>query len=409
MSFMSRAIRFAALLTFVLSIAFPSTAGAVGQFDETTNVTQSHPVEPSLADLVDRFIQCNAIDEEIYCTSLGFVEIVPGTREWDRQVGRLLRARPSGGDGNLATYLQWLNSLEPAESKALLDNELQSARSAVAQLKLVDLVASGSAIPEGFFSAYPQLGIVEGSELANALRVASLTGPETPVLATLAELKVVTKEEGLDESLFALQPRTSSSGQPDASTQGYPAVGGPTSRYIIYSYYTRQDNRYYCGPATMQAIDWANDGSKETQYAWATVMGTTSQGTWINSLVNAVKSYTSWDSSTYGGAYSVISLSGKSSTWFMIKHEIRIGLYGAPIVEHPVLKKAYFPYLAKDHGGHYQTGRGYSYNSDTIAIFEPLDECDLDYSPCNNTGTRQYVSYVNLFNATVANQNTLGG
>ncbi|HDL41943.1 MAG TPA: hypothetical protein ENG98_02875 [Actinobacteria bacterium] len=43
------------------------------------------------------------------------------------------------------------------------------------------------------------------------------------------------------------------------------------------------------------------------------------------------------------------------------------------------------------------TGRGYSRTSNTISIFEPLNEDDFDNN--NHTGKVQYVNYVNVSNA----------
>ena len=60
----------------------------------------------------------------------------------------------------------------------------------------------------------------------------------------------------------------------------------------------------------------------------------------------------------------------------MTQHEFRIGYYGAPVIEHVMLKTAFFFYINQNHGGHFQTGKGYNSTAETISIFDPYDERD---------------------------------
>jgi hypothetical protein len=175
-------------------------------------------------------------------------------------------------------------------------------------------------------------------------------------------------------------------------------LDAPNYRYIIYDYYREQETSYWCGPATMESLADA-DGNDQTQSHWADELDTTEEGTSIWNLVPVINDHTNWDSSSHGGSYAVVSVSGKDQNWFVAQHEERIGIYGAPIAEHVKLWKTYFDYLKYDHGGHYQTGRGYSHSNNKIAIFEPFDERDWCWQG-NYTGKRQYVSFQNMWDAT---------
>jgi hypothetical protein len=55
-------------------------------------------------------------------------------------------------------------------------------------------------------------------------------------------------------------------------------------------------------------------------------------------------------------------------------HQKHLGVYKAPVIEHVQLLKRYFPYLAFNHSGHYQVGRGYDRAKGTIAIYEVFNE-----------------------------------
>ena len=172
--------------------------------------------------------------------------------------------------------------------------------------------------------------------------------------------------------------------QADIGTQA--AVGGP---YIIMNgYETKQATRYYCGPATMQSIDWGDpgdDGVKDTQNTWADILGTTSgSGTSISALVSTTNSSTTWDNKV--GSYIVGSVSSwNTATWYD-KHLNHFGgnpnarSRKAPIIEHVMLYERFFPYLTENHGGHFQVGRGAKWARETdpktIYYFEVYNEND---------------------------------
>lgn len=81
-------------------------------------------------------------------------------------------------------------------------------------------------------------------------------------------------------------------------------------------------------------------GVDKTQEEWANILNTTETGgTWIGSIVNAINSYTNWDSSEHGGQYIIYYLNGRTQAWFENAHRLRIGLGMAPIVENVNLIK----------------------------------------------------------------------
>jgi hypothetical protein len=72
------------------------------------------------------------------------------------------------------------------------------------------------------------------------------------------------------------------------------------------------------------------------------------------------------------------------------------------VIEHVQLLKRYFPYLAFNHSGHYQVGRGYDKAKGTIAIFEVFNERRFN-SRGNVTDGPKNIPASALFNATLAN------
>lgn len=343
--------------------------------------------QETLADVADRLVDCFDVDGENYCTHLGFIDLEKGSAEWDEMWAAAELEVPSGtGDMPLRSFIYYLDSLPAAELAAVEALELEKAYGAVGKVKLYDYVGFDQPIPAGFFDEYPELGIAEGSPAALALRKAAATG-EPLDLTGLYEATEADIAEDVAQGL----PAAAVGGN---STQSVP--GAPSSRYLIYSAYREQTKSYYCGPATFQAIDGGDDGGFESQDYWAGQLGTTTDGTAISSIVSAINSYTAWDN--LAGTYAEISTVGKTSSWYFDVHQINIGLDGAILVEHVRLEKQFYPYLAYNASGHFQTGRGYSLSSGNIAIFEPYDERDWKTGG-NYTGKHQYVHYTNIFNA----------
>ena len=350
------------------------------------------PESATPEELAARLIRCTDVDGEQYCFCVGFTDLQPGSAEWQKWLSAVLAEGDSFGDMSLASYLQIRARLSPEELRKLEEEELATARDAVGGIKLGNYLGEQEPIPDGFFERYPSLGIAEGSPQADALRQAACTGESVDLSVFHTPTALEAREEALVRGVAV-------PGE-DVTIQGdFHTLDAPNYRYIIYPYYREQVKSYYCGPATMESFADA-DGNDHSQYYWADVLGTETLGyTSIWSLVPAINNHTSWDSSSHGGSYAVVSVAGKDQNWFVAQHEERIGVYGAPIAEHVKLRKTYFDYLQYDHGGHYQTGRGYSHSNNKIAIFEPFDERDW-CSGGNYTGKRQYVSFGDMWGAT---------
>lgn len=144
-----------------------------------------------------------------------------------------------------------------------------------------------------------------------------------------------------------------------------------------------QNQTYWCGPATMQAIGWGSDQQRKNQSYWARRLGTTSAGTSITDMVRVVNNKTDYDDADRAGPYIVLDISDFTfKQWYrlMMRH---IHDYQAPVVLHPVLLKQYYPYLDDDASGHFQVGRGFDQNpggNRQIGYFEPWDQSRFDPS-----------------------------
>jgi Peptidase_C39 like family len=175
----------------------------------------------------------------------------------------------------------------------------------------------------------------------------------------------------------------------------------PTSSYIMKGFQTSQEKGYWCGPATFQSIDWADDKQRDTQGSWAKDLGTTTSGTAISAMVKQTNLKTNWDLAA--GTYIVQNVGHWNAQKFFTVHQNHLGDgQPAPIIEHTQLLKRYFPYLAFNHSGHYQVGRGYDRAKGTIAIYEVFNERRFN-SRGNVTDGPKNIPATALFNATLAN------
>ncbi len=357
--------------------------------------TPERPLEmedTALEELAADLLRCTDIEREQYCFGVGFTDLKPGSPEWQRWLSVALAQEDSDtGDMSLATYLQIRARLSSAELRELEREEFIRAHAAVGSVKLGNYLGKREPIPAGFFERYPLLDIAEGSPQAAALRKAARTGEPLDLSAFYMPTDAEIQEEVRLLGTF----------QPGALPTQQAYSSSPYYRHIIPHYYREQIKSYYCGPATMETFADAA-GSLRDQYYWADKLGTEALGyTSIWSLIPTINDYTNWSASYHGGPYAVVSVNGpgKDINWFVAQHEIRIGIYAAPIVEHVLLHTNYFDYLRYNHGGHYQTGRGYSHINGTISIFEPYDEQKWS-SGGYHTGKPQSVSFYDMWRAT---------
>lgn len=344
----------------------------------------------------DRVIRCETIDTERFCTELGFVDIARGSAAWDAQLQALLATPASDtGERSFAQTVLMLEALKPQEVAARQAEQIAQARSGVGLVRLVDALSGGEALPAGFFADHPALGVEEGSALAGVLREQAANPNAETLGQRLAQAGAVRTQSGtLIQAAVGSESTSAAAGAMAAAA----VPGGAT---IMYGYYHKQDKSYYCGVATMQMIHWFATGVQlnQTSY-WAPRLNTTTAGTALSDIVLRINTDTNLDTA-HGGSYSMVSIIGHDLNWFRTVNETRIGVYGAPIVEHVMLKRAYYTYLKYDHGGHFQVGRGYSNTDDNLYVMEPYNERDWS-STGNVTGTYQSVPFANVWNATQA-------
>ncbi|MFC0623897.1 C39 family peptidase [Kribbella deserti] len=232
-------------------------------------------------------------------------------------------------------------------------------------------------------------------------------GGRTGALSTadfVHERAALNEEDRLDSELAEM--RTAWQGREKAKAlrtdQVEVARELPKKLALMGGYGTSQERGYWCGPATFQSIDWANDNQKDSQASWAEDLGTTTAGTGIGAMVQQTNLKTTWDN--YAGTYIVQSVGHWDTKKFFDVHRKHLGDgTGAPVIEHTQLLKRYFPYLAYNYSGHYQVGRGYDTDQGTITIFEVFNEKRFN-SRGNDTAGSQEIPASALFNATLANQ-----
>jgi hypothetical protein len=171
---------------------------------------------------------------------------------------------------------------------------------------------------------------------------------------------------------------------PDVEARGGFGESYPTRSKILTSKVARAQNQtYWCGPATMQAIGWSSQEKRKNQSYWARRLGTTTAGTAITDMVRVVNNKTDYDDQGQAGPYVVLDISDFTfKQWYrlMMRH---VHDYQAPVILHPVLLKQYYPYLDDDASGHFQVGRGFDQDPDgnrKIGYFEPWDQSRFDPS-----------------------------
>jgi hypothetical protein len=328
------------------TIAAPTTLPAARSWNDVVReVSATAPQGASLraASAVKQpapVMRCFKLEDENYCLGLGFVDTIP----------------------TAATI-----------SAAATAPAIKSADSSAGDLSPSDFVAQRAAMSD---QARLNAELSEmwtawaGREKARSLRTADAS--TTPTVGKSAS------------TMSALTART-----PPAQF----AMMGP--------YATSQEKSYWCGPATLQSIDWADDKRRDTQASLAKALGTSS-GTSISAMVRQTNLRTNWDIAA--GTYIVQSVRGWTTKKFFTVHQKHLGDgSGAPVIEHVQLLKRYFPYLAFNHSGHYQVGRAYSKIKGTIGIFEVFNERRFNRRGHVTNGAKNIPASA-LFNATLANK-----
>lgn len=264
----------------------------------------------------------------------------------------------------------------------------------------------------GFVDMVPTAATISAAATASAMTSAgSATGALSPS-DFVAERAAMSDHARLNAELSemwtawvgrdkARSMRTGAATKPAATASALIARTPPAAFAIMGGYATSQERGYWCGPATFQSIDWADDKQKNTQATWAKYLGTTRSGTAISAMVRQTNLRTNWD--VAGGTYIVQSVRGWTTQKFFAAHQKHLGDgTPAPVIEHVQLLKRYFPYLAFNHSGHYQVGRAYSRTKGTIGIFEVFNERRFNSRGHVTNGAKNIPASA-LFNATLAN------
>ncbi|WP_328520053.1 C39 family peptidase [Kribbella sp. NBC_00359] len=335
-------------------------------------------------------LRCFKLETEDYCLGLGFVDQVPTgaqlratlsppERHADGELG-VEQDIPTGDLTPAAFVAERAAMPKSTRVNAELD-EMQAAWDGRAKARELRLLAESAAPTES--------GEPAGDATAQPTPVSPGTPQPTPVGQTSAATPTRTTP-------------TQGTPTPAPTPVNPPAapVKLPASAYIMKGFQTSQEKGYWCGPATFQSIDWADDNQKDTQASWAKDLGSTTSGTAISAMVQQTNLKTNWDKPA--GAYIVQSVSHWNAQTFFTVHQKHLGVYKAPVIEHVQLLKRYFPYLAFNHSGHYQVGRGYDRAKGTIGIYEVFNERRFN-SRGNVTDGPKNVPATALFNATLAN------
>ena len=330
----------------------------------------------STAEQSTQVMRCFKLDEENYCLGLGFVDQVP-----------------TGAQISAAVT-------EPSDSSTAGEVGVEQ-DIATGDLSPAAFVTERAALPKGqrvaaeledMQTAWDGRDKARSLRLLNSPSTSEPTGtPDTPGTPTPPATPGT--------------PTPPSTPEPTRSTPSAPATPTvpkplPSSAYIMKGYQTSQEKGYWCGPATFQSIDWADDNQKDTQASWAKDLGSTTSGTAISAMVKQTNVKTAWPKTA--GTYIVQNVSNWNAQTFFAVHQKHLGVYKAPVIEHVQLLKRYFPYLAFNHSGHYQVGRGYDKAKRTIAIFEVFNERRFN-SRGNVTDGPKNIPASALFNATLAN------
>ena len=344
-------------------------------------------------------LRCFKLDAENYCLGLGFVQEVPtGPQRHALMAEPSLRAADemgaeqdiSTGDLTPAAFVAERAALPKTQRVTAELDEMEAAWNGRAKAReLRELAEAETPPPNPETQQTPQSAIAQPTAPTTPPDEATTAPTSTPTVTPTGTPTVA-------------PTRTAPTGGTPTAVPTTPVapVAAPASAYLMKGFQTSQEKGYWCGPATFQSIDWADDNQKDTQASWAKDLGSTTSGTAISAMVKQTNLKTAWPKSA--GTYIVQNVSHWTAQTFFTVHQKHLGVYKAPVIEHVQLLKRYFPYLAFNHSGHYQVGRGYDKAKGTIAIFEVFNERRFN-SRGNVTDGPKNIPASALFNATLAN------
>ncbi|WP_350275293.1 C39 family peptidase [Kribbella sp. HUAS MG21] len=373
-------------------------------------------------------LRCFKLDSENYCLGLGFVAQLPtGADRHALMTQPSLRAADTGavdaeqdiptGDLTPAAFVAQRAAMPKSQRVTAELDEMQAAWNGRTKARELRQLAEANTPPPNPQTPEPTPTTPSTPSTPSSQSSQSPTGaagPTTPSAPTTATPATSSAPTDTPAPTGTTTPSGTST-PTGVPTRTVPTVGTstpvpsqtpvapvapPASAYIMKGYQTSQEKGYWCGPATFQSVDWADDNQKDTQASWAKDLGTTTSGTAISAMVKQTNLKTAWPKSA--GTYIVQNVSNWNTKTFFTVHQKHLGVYKAPVIEHTQLLKRYFPYLAFNHSGHYQVGRGYDTAKGTIAIFEVFNERRFN-SRGNVTDGPKNIPASALFNATLAN------
>lgn len=201
-----------------------------------------------------------------------------------------------------------------------------------------------------FFSATGQVNTSEDTidEYDNVANYQNLDGDLS--LEEGAEVYIYTAEERIKS-----QARLALANQMRITFPTYTELSGP---------WFKQQNGYYCGPATVKQVLHYINGVSQSQDDYAAELGTTSAGTDMTRIPGVLNSHISG----YEYAYDDI---GTAATWLNI---VRTSLYNnkpAILDINTVGRKPPFPYESE---GHFVNVSGYDGVNAKVRITDPYDD-----------------------------------
>ncbi|MFC9691275.1 C39 family peptidase [Kribbella sp. NPDC056951] len=356
------------------TVATPPAAESWSELSE--QVVETSPDDLQASDTSTQaasMLRCFKLEEENYCLGLGFVDQLP--------TGAQVEETVTAPDVSA-------NADDGVEQD--IDTGDQTPQSFVAERAALPRSERVDAELDEMKAAW------EGREKARALRLLDASADERTASDATPTPTPTPTPTATPTRTTPTVPVPTPGPQPPVQV-----VKLPKSAYIMRGFQTSQEKGFWCGPATFQSIDWADDRQKDTQKSWAKDLGSTSSGTGITAMVKQTNLKTDWD--VAAGTYIVQNVSHWNTQKFFTVHQKHLGDdKPAPVIEHVQLLKRYFPYLAFNHSGHYQVGRGYDRAKGTIAIFEVFNERRFN-SRGNVTDGPKNIPASALFNATLAN------
>lgn len=296
------------------------------------------PATARPAALLRAEVRCARFEGQQYCLHAGWTD-TPASQLVSELAARTSAARARSarsehtGDLDLVSQVRAHASRTPRAQARAERAELTAAAQSVAKVWLLRHQVQGTPLPRGFLARHPEVRVAGRSAGATAVKPAS----------------------------------------------AYPQRWA----FLRNERVSEQIRSYWCGPASMQMIAWNWYGRNQGQTLWAQRLRTTTSGTSINAMVWVTNAWTGWDRPERAGRYITLDIGRWSYAQWMLLLMRHYVDYVAPTINHPVLRKEFFPYLDDNASGHFQVGRGYDKRGshpNLVSYYEPWNQKRFDPS-----------------------------